>query len=346
MNSEAKSTRPDATRARQVRDLRIALSSAPFHGATALDSHITEIRNVLRADVAMAYGVVDAGDHVELAFMHGSGAVDPRHIRERFGHWLRSFPGRTGWAAYNPLHPERQQRNRVVGTGHLRTPIAQQLYPLIGLDGNDCVRVLICEGATFLAWVGIYTDRTIRRWQRMALGSLVEPLRKRLVAERKLARYTATRGALDALLACTPNAAFLVTGNEIEAANDAARRTLRADRKGTVAGVRDAVRGETAASLYDAILLDRCGEQCSYLILDRARSGPMHLASAAAAQTRFGLSVRQTEVLERVLQGMSGPEIARALGISPNTLEKHFAALYERVGVHTRAALVAHVTAV
>ncbi|MGH9464990.1 MAG: response regulator transcription factor [Thermoanaerobaculia bacterium] len=53
------------------------------------------------------------------------------------------------------------------------------------------------------------------------------------------------------------------------------------------------------------------------------------------------LTRRQLEVLCRLAQGESLPTIAGALGTSLNTVRTHVQALYERLGVHSRAQAVA-----
>ncbi len=52
---------------------------------------------------------------------------------------------------------------------------------------------------------------------------------------------------------------------------------------------------------------------------------------------RLGLTRRQAEVLALALEGSDTPRIARRLGISPRTVEKHFETIYLRLGVRTRS---------
>jgi DNA-binding NarL/FixJ family response regulator len=51
---------------------------------------------------------------------------------------------------------------------------------------------------------------------------------------------------------------------------------------------------------------------------------------------RLHLSTRQIEVLELLAAGCSNEQIARRLVISTNTVKFHIAAIYDRLGVHTR----------
>ncbi len=60
----------------------------------------------------------------------------------------------------------------------------------------------------------------------------------------------------------------------------------------------------------------------------------------AGAPELSALSARAREVLGLVAQGLADDEIAAKLGISRNTLRNHIAAIYARLGVHRRSAVV------
>jgi DNA-binding CsgD family transcriptional regulator len=64
---------------------------------------------------------------------------------------------------------------------------------------------------------------------------------------------------------------------------------------------------------------------------------------AASAETlrSLGLTRRQSEVLHLLARGSSTQQIATDLFISPQTVRKHVEHIYERLGVHSRAAAVA-----
>lgn len=63
----------------------------------------------------------------------------------------------------------------------------------------------------------------------------------------------------------------------------------------------------------------------------------------ADALRRFGLTTRQSEVLEVALRGLSAQQIADTLSLSRRTVEKHFEAIYAHLGVSTRAEAIAAV---
>lgn len=53
-----------------------------------------------------------------------------------------------------------------------------------------------------------------------------------------------------------------------------------------------------------------------------------------------GLTARQHEIVQLLLEGCSNKVIARKLGISPNTVKVHIQAIFRELRVHNRMALV------
>ena len=70
----------------------------------------------------------------------------------------------------------------------------------------------------------------------------------------------------------------------------------------------------------------------------RAPPGPFE--RNAAAVRSLGLSPREVEILDRLAAGESNKEIARRLGISPNTVKTHVARVYEKLAVQRRVQAV------
>lgn len=62
---------------------------------------------------------------------------------------------------------------------------------------------------------------------------------------------------------------------------------------------------------------------------------PPRVATPLAAR----LTPRELEIARLVAQGLTNPEIGKRLHISPRTVSTHLANIYERLGIHNRAAL-------
>jgi DNA-binding CsgD family transcriptional regulator len=90
---------------------------------------------------------------------------------------------------------------------------------------------------------------------------------------------------------------------------------------------------------------------------DEIRLGPLVLrlryvgarsrsADTAAAEPKpSDLSARELEVAELVADGLTNAEIGAKLHISPATVGRHLSNIYERLGIHSRAALTKHIVA-
>lgn len=79
-------------------------------------------------------------------------------------------------------------------------------------------------------------------------------------------------------------------------------------------------------SLYDAL---RERVEAAGSDMPRDAHGP-----ADAADSH--LTTREVDALELVRTGLTNKQIARQLGISPNTVKKHLAHIFEKIGVHKR----------
>lgn len=64
-------------------------------------------------------------------------------------------------------------------------------------------------------------------------------------------------------------------------------------------------------------------------------AGPDFTRNDAAIRS-LGLTPRECEILELLASGQSNKELARSLGISPNTVKTHVARLYEKLEVTRR----------
>lgn len=71
-----------------------------------------------------------------------------------------------------------------------------------------------------------------------------------------------------------------------------------------------------------------------------SRSAPGPFQRNAAALASLGLTRQEVTVLERLAAGQSNKEIARTLGLSPNTVKTHIANLFGKLDVSRRTQAV------
>lgn len=70
------------------------------------------------------------------------------------------------------------------------------------------------------------------------------------------------------------------------------------------------------------------------------KQAPGPFARNDAALASLGITERECSVLELLAAGQSNKEIARSLGLSPNTVKTHLANLYEKLEVERRTQAV------
>jgi DNA-binding NarL/FixJ family response regulator len=76
------------------------------------------------------------------------------------------------------------------------------------------------------------------------------------------------------------------------------------------------------------------GVWVGWRLTSRAQPGPFERNAAALAS--LGLTGQEVRVLERLAAGQSNKEIARTLGLSPNTVKTHVANLFAKLEVARR----------
>jgi LuxR family maltose regulon positive regulatory protein len=87
-------------------------------------------------------------------------------------------------------------------------------------------------------------------------------------------------------------------------------------------------------------LLARLGDDAAQVLLAAARRP----APAAVPASHEGLSERELDVLRLLASELSGPEIARQLFVSVNTLRTHTKHIFSKLDVNTRRAAVRRAT--
>jgi len=255
---------------------------------------------------------------------------------------------------YNPLAPLPGQRNRVIdalawieshkpGTWDA-SPMCERVLRPLGAHRFSQPRALLYRGPTLLGWFGGMEQGSPSARQIQLLSLLVEPMRRRLDAEQRLAMDHA-QPALEAALNRLGSAAFVLTrhGSIVET-NHAGHALLGRDRARVTAALRDAVARRCSALAVELIpLVDTDASSLWLAVIGVASADERIRVCVDTCRTRWGLTPRQTEVLALVARGLPNATIAAELACVERTIELHVTALFDRAGAESRAALVARV---
>ena len=96
---------------------------------------------------------------------------------------------------------------------------------------------------------------------------------------------------------------------------------------------------ERANDLLDQSLDTAC--RLGMVRLERLARELMEETRPQTGDSPAGLSPRETEVIELVVDGLSNPEIGERLFISPRTVSQHLRSVFNKLDVNNRAAAVA-----
>jgi DNA-binding CsgD family transcriptional regulator len=97
--------------------------------------------------------------------------------------------------------------------------------------------------------------------------------------------------------------------------------------------VAQAVPGEVYVAII-AVAFAAAGVWVGWKLTTRGAPGPFQ--RNAAAISTLGLTRQEIRILEQLAAGQSNKEIARALGLSPNTVKTHVANLFAKLEVARR----------
>jgi DNA-binding CsgD family transcriptional regulator len=269
--------------------------------------------------------------------------------------WRESFDeylvGRgVSWGTFNAISPEPMQRDRVLDTHEIDTitrgrnhPIQEIIYKRLGAVGSNTLRVLVCDGPSLLACVGIVQPVKTTARQRELFELVVPAFRRRLKFDRIVSEATVARGAMATALEQASGPAWLLgAGGRIEHANAAARAQLDGDRTTTLAMLERCIAG-TAEPRFSVTPVRGDGGRGGHVVVETiARAGAQGILRAAL---RLGLTPAQTRVLERVARGASNAAIAAELKVAERTVEAHVTAILEKAQVPSRAALIVQIFA-
>jgi DNA-binding CsgD family transcriptional regulator len=334
---------------RKVHEIEGELGCYRQDAPRGLPSIAEPLHEIFGAELTFGYALAPREDSrgVRLDSLWGAGLPEHRvaDIARIFDAFLRGHD--LDWGAYNPLRPEVAQRNRVLDLremlaflGRDDSPVMRELFPRMGLEIRDQPRALICDGPSFLAFVGGFQPEPAAPRQKRILGRLLPAFRRRLLLERAIDGHARLEAALDVAMEAVGGAAFLVDATgRIAHANSAAQAALKVDRQGTLASLGASIGGRSVPGLRVTRIRTRGGADQFLVIVEPPAGGGLEERVAAAA-TRWGLTPRQAEILMWIVRGKSNPTVAALFGIAERTVEAHVTAILLKADVESRSALV------
>lgn len=262
----------------------------------------------------------------------------------------RLLEGRgVSWGAYNAVRPEPDQRDVVLRSDEIATltngrgvGFQNAILSQLGLLGTDSMRVLICEGPSMLASVGLLQAEQTTERQRELLTRVIPAFRRRLEFERFITEAKLAASALITALEQVNGAAYVLgSAGHISHANAAGRARFDNDPRATRTALDACVAGAANPRFKVAPLRNAEGGAGHIVIeLPEPTGGAEGLAATAR---HFGLTPAQGRVLERVAHGSSNATIAADLGVAERTIEAHVTAILNKAQVPSRAALIVRV---
>lgn len=332
---------------RRFAEVRAALRTLHLERPVDHIDVTSDLRELLRTEVVTAYGLLETGDgRRDFAFCYTAGG-DIEQFRSSALALFERHPLRFGM--FNPDRPEPDQRNVVRSWApgvlealpNANTIPAIPLYRTIGVGGFGHLRLLACEDASLLSWIGAWQDGPYEQHQIALLAALVPDIRQRLAVERQLAqggRYA----LLDATLEAVASASFVLTSRgNIRHANAAGRALLQRERRELHGELRAACHARTPTGRWDVTPTSTRAGSVEYLVRLRASADTQLHARVAHAAARWGLTPRQRDVLAKLAEGRTNVNIGATLGISERTVEVHVTALLAKAQVGSRAELLA-----
>lgn len=339
---------------RSIAELEQELRHVSLDGRTPFDGVLRALQRLLPAEAtALCKARQKNGAEWEFDVFHWAGGVGAVEAERCFTEFLASVKGRFAW--YDPKSPEPEQRNRVIEAisrippGELeRSRIYSEVLVPLGLERHKQLRVLICEGSGLLSWFGAFIPDRVDAQQRQILRRLVPAMRERLSIEQRLRDAPRLAAALDAALEHLGAPAFILDERGNVRETNTAGRALLSGSLGRALKheLHDVVNASPEALGFERIRLEEGGRPLGFLAIAKlstsSAASPIGRRLRTKTQAKYwGLSPRQTEVLELLASGASNLRIGSALGISERTVETHVAAILSKAQVGTRAELIA-----
>jgi len=324
-----------------------ALLCHPHGEGELLAAIVRELDPLLSADLTQAYTLELFTEGVALRD-YASTRLTRAAVRRGFDTAIAAGKG-SRFGSYNPLRPERAQRDVALRSIQLHVrargrhgPLSQVL-PEYGLSVAHQMRMLVCDGTSLLAWVGGYREDGFTPREVAILNRLAPTLKRRLSVERLLDDAEIIHSALSAALEQLARPAMVVSRRgSIDYMNESAGAIWEASPEVLREKIRLVLRDGKGEPSLDAVPLSHSSGG-GWLLLDRTSQPQRSEAACAILARRHGLTKRETEVLSLVIRGATNLQTACALECSERTVEQHVGRLLGKLDCENRASLGARV---
>ena len=359
---------------RRADEVIAALGEHPSGARGAIDQALPMLRELLGVEVACAYRACSLGGGAYAAdFVQFSGLRQPEvEAGKKVDRLLRRASARGG--IFDPVHPQRHQQNRAHllpfhglerasdagDVGEVISPFLSHLFlapggpaetaqsvwdmenvlRAVGLRGRDQVRALLCDEGTLLAWLGGFPAERATERQRLLLRRVLQPLRARLIAERRAEGGELEHAATGAALEHIPAAAFVLDeSSRVRHANAVGRHRLTVEGCALRQTLERAVKEQRAVPEFAVTKLAGAGLGATFLAISTAR-GERVRCGIERAKARWQLTAREAEVLSELAAGRGNRDIADRLGAAPRTVELHISSILQKAHADSRSQVI------
>ena len=357
-------------------DLRTLLETVE-PGTDVIPRVVSALREALHAERGLMYGVDVGPERYQSSFAHYAGfPPNMPPARECLDPFLGSL--KDPWGYFNPACPQPAQRNQVI---QFRPAVAQepathqprderldpwrqlgispeeqeQMHARVrsnlsaflrrfGIDQMVYLRVLVCEEASLLGWVGVMRSEPFGAREVEMLRELTPVLQRRLRLDTRLREAGLLHAALEVALEALGQPAYVVTATgRVAHANAAGRSRLEREGAGHVAeALTRHLLGEPGGGRLSVTPLRLEGAAPHYLAVPRD-DAPRTFARLHELGASWKLTARETEVLGHLLRGESNKTISGKLGCAERTVEVHVTRILAKARVESRSALISKV---
>lgn len=361
---------------RLLGDLRTLIETVD-PGTEVLPTVVGALREALHAERSLMYGVDVGPERYQTSFAYSAGfplSMPPTQAcLDRFLGSLKD-----PWGYFNPACPQPAQRNHALQFRPILEEDApaprlrderlepwkklgmsaeeqEQLHARVRstlgdflrrfeIDHMVYLRVLVCEEASLLGWVGVMRSEPFGERELNLLRELTPMLQRRLRLDTRLREAGLLHAALEVSLEALGQPAYVVTATgRVAYANAAGRVRLEREGAGHVAeALTRHLRGEPGGGSLSVTPLRLAGAAPHYLVVQRDDSART-FARLHELGAGWKLTARETEVFGHLLRGESNKTISGKLGCAERTVEVHVTRILAKARVESRSALISKV---